>query len=67
MMKFLIILALIVLSGCAQWNEFTGKAYDEIGNSILTYCLETSPAMRAEWRAGVNEAAAPASVEITCP
>ena len=65
MKTFLIIL--VLLPGCAQLNELTGKAYDEIGNSILTYCEETSPALRAEWNAGVNEAAAPASVEITCP
>ncbi len=67
MSKLLFVSALVLLTGCAQLNELTGRAYDEIGSSILSYCQETSPSMRAEWREGVNEAAAPASVEITCP
>lgn len=67
MKKFIFILTLVLFSGCAQWNEFRGKAYDEIGKGILSYCAETSPVARAEFREGVNKAAAPASIDITCP
>ena len=66
-MKIVIIFALVLLSGCAKLDEFTSKAYDEAGNAVLAYCEETSPAMQTRWHEGVNEAAAPASIEITCP
>jgi outer membrane biogenesis lipoprotein LolB len=67
MMKTLsLIIAIFMLSGCAQLLKLQGQAAEKAAQAIEQYCKNTDPDFRAKFRAEVNAKAAPNSAEINC-
>lgn len=66
-MKMLsVLLALLMLSGCAQLLKLQGQSAEKAAQAIAAYCENTDAAFRAKFRAEVNAKAAPNSAAITC-
>jgi uncharacterized protein YceK len=67
MMKILLmVMALLMLSGCQTLLRLQGQAATQAANGITAYCENTDEAFRASFRAEVNAKAAPNSASITC-
>ncbi len=66
MRAMLILMVVIMFSGCAQLLEFQDKSADRIAKAISEYCENTDTGFREKFRESINEKAAPNAIEVTC-
>lgn len=66
MKTLFVLIAVVMLSGCAQILKLQGQAAEKAAQAIEHYCANTDESFRADFRANVNEKAAPHSAQITC-
>lgn len=68
MNRFLVVICLagIALIGCAQLLKLQGQAEEKTVQGIEAICENTDEEFRAKFIAGVNEKAAPNSIQVNC-
>lgn len=66
MRKILLIAIVVLVPGCAQLIETSDRAAEKIGEGVTYYCDKVPADVRAQFRAKVNQYAAPNSVQVSC-
>ena len=65
-MRYLTIIILVLLAGCAQLMQAQDKSAEEVARLITQYCESTDQDFRDAIREDINEYAAPHSIAVTC-
>jgi hypothetical protein len=61
-----ILIALLLLSGCAELAKLEQRGAEQTARAIESVCDESDVKSRDEFIAKVNEEAAPNHIEVTC-
>ena len=65
---FMVLLAAMLISGCALIAPFQDKVADKAADAIVEYCANSDANFRAKFRADVNMLVPEGhGAEITCP
>jgi len=66
MHKFIALLSIVTLQGCAILSESVTEAAHNVGEGVTFYCNNTDVYVREQFALLVNEGAAPNSITVTC-
>jgi starvation-inducible outer membrane lipoprotein len=61
-----LLIAMLLLSGCAQITEALNKSDEETARFVNQYCDNSDAAFREDRREGINAHAAPDEIIINC-
>ena len=64
-MKYLLILSVAAVAGCATLFEAQDMGAGKVADAIDRYCAETTESVRLQFRESINKKT-PHSIEVTC-